>query len=248
MNELTGQFVGEIAANVYRRVIDAFAMFTYIGKLRKGAKGESTFMSSSGKTIDETKKIIHKKAEFVSAADIFNTLPKEQKETLEEWFVEKADRRETTLIKELRNIEKQMLEADERYDELMDSTRSYQERETTLKEMLEDRDSKIAELTDVDFEGELEDRDAKIRVLQNQKRKLTHKLKESQETPDLHAILSDAIGKQLAINSVLKEILQYRDSLNQSLLKELLEAVHRTVKILKDVQTTEQNAQKELPE
>jgi len=234
-----------VASNVYRRTIDAFAMFPYIGKLRRGASSIAK-KGQTGLGSDDIAAQVHKPQKFVSAADVFNAMGKEEKEAIEGWHREKADRSETALIAELRKIEKEALKSDEKYDELVDSTRSYQEREATLQEMLEDRDGQIAELTDVDHEGEIEDRDAKIRLLQNQKRKLSQKLKETQETPDLHAILSDAIGKQLSVNSVLKEIVEYKDSLNQNMLTELLDAVYRTVEILKGVQTTEQNAQKEI--
>ena len=71
-----------IAANVYRRVIDAFAMFTYIGKLRKGAQSVGNIYSADNGGVDvkSAAKKLHKDSSFISAADIFNTLPKEQQE------------------------------------------------------------------------------------------------------------------------------------------------------------------------
>ena len=55
-----------IASNVYRRTIDAFSMFEYIGKLRNDV---------TNVTYRDIAKEIHKDKSFISAADIFNKLP-----------------------------------------------------------------------------------------------------------------------------------------------------------------------------
>ena len=54
-----------ISSNVYRRTIDPFAMFEYIGRLRK----KSDFQKSSR----EVAKEVHKKTTFVKASDIWRT-------------------------------------------------------------------------------------------------------------------------------------------------------------------------------
>ena len=55
-----------IASNVYRRTIDAFSMFEYIGKLRNDV---------TNVTYRDIAKATHKNHNFASAADIFNKLP-----------------------------------------------------------------------------------------------------------------------------------------------------------------------------
>ena len=98
--------------------------------------------------------------------------------------------------------------------------------------MLEERDSQIAELTDVDYEGEIEDRDARIVALELEKTNLTQALKEVQERPDLNLFLSESVKRQKETNSVLKEIVEHRDLLNVKKLEDLVKTVARTVKIL----------------
>ena len=56
-----------ISSNVYRRTIDAFAMFEYIGILR-----------GKGNTHRDLKRSLHKTGEFIAAADIFKGLPEDQ--------------------------------------------------------------------------------------------------------------------------------------------------------------------------
>lgn len=65
----------EVVAQVilYRRTIDAFAMFEYIGILRKGGSQEPLSKNKTAETA-------HKHKDFVSAADIFNALPEDQRE------------------------------------------------------------------------------------------------------------------------------------------------------------------------
>ena len=45
-----------------------------------------THNSAPGGGVKNVQKIVHKKNTFISAADIFNTLPKEQQQALKEWF------------------------------------------------------------------------------------------------------------------------------------------------------------------
>ena len=72
-----------ISSNVYRRTIDPFAMFEYIGRLRK----KSDFQKSSR----EVAKEVHKSTSFIGASEIFKNLPKEQQTSLREWFDEQAE-------------------------------------------------------------------------------------------------------------------------------------------------------------
>ena len=81
-----------IASNVYRRTIDAFSMFEYIGKLRNDvtnvtyrdiAKATQPTQEQAARLIPglistpryKIAKEIHKDKSFISAADIFNKLP-----------------------------------------------------------------------------------------------------------------------------------------------------------------------------
>jgi len=237
-----------IASNVYRRTIDPFAMFAYIGKLRKGASGKSVKTESPKIRQGDVAASTHKTRDFVSAADLYNTLPKEEQEELKVWFDEKADRKEGKLVAELRQMEMEAIKADERYDELVDTSRTAYERACTLDDMLDERNSKIAELTDVDFEGEIEDKDAEIRKLEGQKRKLAQKLKEAQERPDLHLYLKQCVDSQKRTNSVLKEIVQHNDLLSSDRLMDLIQTVQRTVEILKGAQNTNDENVKRIAE
>ena len=230
-----------IASNVYRRTIDPFRMFEYIGRLRKGSASQD----ASNKDIA---KETHKHQTFVSAADLYNKMEPEQQQELKEWFDKKADRTTGELIAQVKALEADSVKADERYDELVDLNRTAEERLSTLDEMLEERESKIATLTDVDFEGEIDDRDAKILKLEKQKTDLRSALKEAQERPDLHLFLKENIYMIKKVNGTLKEIVANKEFLNEAKLMELVKAVHATGKILKGVEHTtgERNAPKEI--
>jgi len=240
-----------VSSNVYRRTINPFSMFEYIGILRKGATGKSGPNSSLFKkenSIPAIAKEVHKSQAFVSASALWASLEPSEKEELKEWMDKKAHRTEGELIAQVKAMEAGSIEADRRYEELVDLNRSAEERATTLDEMIEERDSKIAELTDVDYEGEIEDKEAEIVKLKEQKTKLSEALKEAQERPDLHVFLKENISMIKKVNGTLKEIVDNKDLLNAAKLEELVKAVARTVKILKDVQNpnNEQNAQRKL--
>ena len=74
-----------ISSNVFRRSIDPFAMFEYIGRLR--LKTDDHPKISKEKIRSE----IHKDKNFISASEIFKNLPKEQQTSLREWFDEQAE-------------------------------------------------------------------------------------------------------------------------------------------------------------
>ena len=75
-----------ISSNVFRRTIDPFAMFGYIGRLRTKSTPVQPIV-----TKEQIKKQIHKSPRFINAADIFKDLPEEQQEALREWFDEQAE-------------------------------------------------------------------------------------------------------------------------------------------------------------
>src|SRR6056297_2372092 len=75
-----------IASNVFRRQIDPFKLFDYIAELRKGsssvAKPGTANSGLPSNTAQNAAQTVHKKTEFVSAADIWHTFTEDQKEEL----------------------------------------------------------------------------------------------------------------------------------------------------------------------
>ena len=78
-----------ISSNVFRRTIDPFAMFEYIGRLRK-----PTFAQTKVPNVKEVASIVHKSDKFINASEIINAMPEEQQEALREWFEKKAEEEE----------------------------------------------------------------------------------------------------------------------------------------------------------
>ena len=72
-----GGGIKEISRGVGRRTIDPFAMFRYIDLLRRGHDGTPPGKRLEGTSRSRTAvaKQTHKDVNFVSAADIFDTLP-----------------------------------------------------------------------------------------------------------------------------------------------------------------------------
>lgn len=239
-DEELGILAGEIedgkivSSNVFRRNVDNFKMFELIGVLRKGATGKPGPPKVGSESLSKKNlaKELGKSAKFVSAAELYNGLEPDEQEDLQEWFDKKANRSDGELIAQLQAMEAGSIESDRRYEELVDLSATAEERLSTLDKMLEERDSQIAELTDVDYEGEIEDRDARIVALELEKTNLTQALKEVQERPDLNLFLSESVKRQKETNSVLKEIVEHRDLLNVKKLEDLVKTVARTVKIL----------------
>lgn len=225
-----------IASNVYRRTISPFAMFKYIGILRRGASSKpSSSTGGGGSSTKDVQKTVGKKGEFVSAADIFNSLEPEQQQKLREWFEQESSGKEGELIAQLRQLEQEKLEADRKYEELMDEKATEEERARTLQSMLEERDEKIAEIEserDEASEENLQKLDAQIRTLEKEKQTLRRKVKELQEVPDIGVLLRQAIKDVTDLNSVLKEVIDNRGSLNVEQFNKLMGLLERTYQIV----------------
>lgn len=212
-----------IASNVFRRQIDPFKLFDYIAELRVGHYGfkKSKLTNNTedaiGISSEDASKATHKDKQFVSAADIWQTLDDEQKEELKQRFAGELGHSEGKLIAEMRKIEAEKLEAEEKYRELTDTTRSIEEREKAQREMVAQLQAEIDELKSRDVEEELAARDAQIRALEKQKATLNKKLKE----PDLNKVLEDCIKGQRDVSVKLSDILRHKDQLNGERLQEL---------------------------
>lgn len=211
-----------IASNVFRRTIDPFAMFEYIGRLRKG-----------GRSIESTRVEVRKRTPFVSAADIFNDLPKEQQAALREWFTDLAEgeksKTEGELIAMIKALEVDKDDLEERLAE-MDSL---SEQMTELQRMIDAKDIEIDAMRNTDFDGEIQERDVQIQKLMAEQTKLEDKIKDLKESPDINFYLADCVKKQKEINAVLKEVIENADSLNQGKLEEFSKALKRTIEIVK---------------
>jgi ParB-like chromosome segregation protein Spo0J len=227
-----------IASNVYRRTIDPFSMFEYIGRLRKPSQ------EGKKKTKEEVQQAVHKDNTFVSAADIFNALPTEQQAALKEWFNEQADgekaKTEGQLIAAIRQLEsdKEALEVDnlELETELRgvnNERKEVTERIAELEKMIAEREDEIETLRNADYEEEREITEKTINDLLTQQKKLKEKIAELKEAPDINFYLIECVKKQKEINAVLKEIIDNAESLNQSKVKEFQDTLMRTLAIIK---------------
>jgi len=226
-----------VASNVYRRTISPFAMFKYIGMLRRGASGKppGTSNTEDRSSTRAVKRQVNKSGEFIAAADIFNSLKPEEREKIEEWAQEKVDRKEGEIIARLRQLEQEKLESDRKYQELMDEKASEEDRAAKLEEMLSDRDKQIEELEEQrneTSEENLAQLDAQIRSLEKEKQTLRRKVKELQEAPDVGVLLQQAIKDVSDLNSVLKEVLDNREHVNSAKFDKLMSLLERTYQIV----------------
>jgi ParB-like chromosome segregation protein Spo0J len=214
-----------IASNVYRRTIDPFAMFEYIGRLRGNYNTK------------KTRKKVHKDMDFISAAEIFNNLPDEHQEALKEWFGEQAEgekaKTQGELIAQIREMEADLSEKELQVMGFEDDQRTTEEQIDQLETLVRDRDVEIGELRDEDLEDAIADKESQINKLLTDQAKLKKKIKELQETPDLNVLLVDCISKQKSINAVLKEIVENAASLNLAKLNEFQDTLKRTIEIAK---------------
>ena len=230
-----------ISSNVFRRTIDPFAMFGYIGRLRTKSTPVQPIV-----TKEQIKKQIHKSPRFINAADIFKDLPEDQQEALDEWYHEKSENEKaisegeliatiqnmklnkTTLMEELSKAKTEQTELEDYYDK--------------LKKEKEEVDAKIIdleELRDIDSEEELEQRDMEINKLLKDKVKLKEKIKELKESPDINLYLIESVKKLLDINVTLRSIMQNQDALNPVKLQEFSDALKVTVAIIKGINKKE---------
>ena len=230
-----------ISSNVFRRTIDPFAMFEYIGRLRKPASSSSPVVPQS-----QIKKKIHKNNEFMTASDIFNDLPKGQQEALEEWFNEKAEgekaKSEGELIITIRNMKLNKTTLMEELSKAKTEQTELEDYYGQLKKEKEEVDAKIIdleELRDIDSEEELEQRDMEINKLLKDKVKLKEKIKELKESPDINLYLIESVKKLLDINVTLRSIMQNQDALNPVKLQEFSDALKVTVAIIKGINKKE---------
>lgn len=226
-----------IASNVYRRQISPFAMFKYIGMLRRGSssKGVPNAPTSGNANEKDVRKKVGKKSEFVSAADIFNSLDEDAQGQLRQWFENESNQKEGELVAQLRQLQQEKLESDQKYQELMDEKQSEEDRAEKLEQMLTERDDQIEELeSQRSEEGEenLEKLDAMIRTLEKEKQTLRRKVKELQEVPDVAVLLRQAIKDATDLNSVLKEVIDNRESLNGEQFNKLMGLLERTYQIV----------------
>jgi ParB-like chromosome segregation protein Spo0J len=223
-----------IASNVFRRTIDPFSMFEYIGRLRKGSHSKSGSKEPKEIAQRQAQDITQKHKSFVSASDIFNSLPIEQQEALKEWFESKKNGTEGELIAELKRIQNENLEKDKRVKELTDLSKSKEEREKTLQDLLDEKNKEIEELKESDNIEEVEIRDAQIRELEQEKRLLKDKLKKAEQNPDLSYRLEECIKRQLDTNAMLKDLITNIEYLEKERISKLFKLFQTAVKIIKD--------------
>jgi hypothetical protein len=234
-----------IASNVFRRTIDPFAMFEYIGRLRNPSRdGKSVAKESVAHSV-------HKKRQFVDAADIFSKLPEEQQTALREWFNEQAEgqkaKTEGELIAMVRELEADNTALEAELRGVNSDQKTVEERVAELQAMLDERDIQLAELRDADTEQEIAERDAEINKLLEQQKKLKDKIKELNETPDINFYLIECVKKQNEINKVLNQIVENADALNPAKVAELQAALKRTFQIIqKGSNKNGQNDRREL--
>jgi len=206
-------------------------MFGLIGRLRKGHDGTAKKgQSGLGKT--DTREKVKKSPSFVTAADIFNELPEDQKSALEVWFGEKENRTEGELVAQLKELKHQAEVKDVEISELSDIRFALEGKQSELESMVEDMESELADLRDSDHEDEIADLDAEIGSLESDKRKLKERIKALESCPDLHLFLEQSIKRQKETNAVLKEIVEHRDALNQSQLEDLVKLIAKSVRML----------------
>lgn len=243
-----------IASNVFRRTIDPFSMFEYIGRLRKGTSVQTE------PSKNKLSKDLHKSNRFISAADIFKDMPKEQKESLEEWFHEKAEgakaKSEGELIAMIKNMQLNETtlkeEIESREGERVELELEKKESKLKVEELEEDitkKEKEISDLINTDYESELEGKEAEIdkkefqiAKLSQEQRKLKEKIIELRESPDINIYLKDSYEKLLAINVTLRSIMQNRDALNPVIFKQFGDALKVTFDIIKEPNKKEQRS------
>jgi len=241
-----------ISSNVFRRTIDAFKMFEYIGKLRKKSSPETPIVTKS-----QIKNNIHKSHGFIKAADIFKDLPQEQQEALDKWYHEKAEgekaksegeliamiknmeANETTLKEELEKAKEKQSELKYDYEELVIDKQRSEDKISDLEDDIVTREKEIEILTNTDYENELEGKEVQINENLNSIKKLKDKIRELKETPDINLYLIESIKKLLDINVTLKSIMNNMDALNPVKLQEFKNALKVTYDIIKGTQKQE---------
>ena len=217
-----------IASNVYRRTIDPFAMFGLIGRLRRRDSQESRQGAVA--------KAVHKHRSFVSAADIFNELPEDQQVALKEWFEttreDERARTEGELIAMVRKLESDKDAIELSLTEEREKAEKFDRLAEELEKQIAEKDIQITELQNADLEGDIQNRDAEINKLLEQQAKLKEQIKTLKEAPDVNYLLIDCVKKQLAINAVLKPIVENAAMLNPGKLEELGKALKATLNII----------------
>ena len=214
-----------IASNVYRRTIDPFAMFGLIGRLRK-----------SGSTVAQARAEVRKNYSFTNAADIFNALPEDQQVALKEWFEttreDERARTEGELIAMVRKLESDKDAIELSLTEERERAEKFDRLAEELEKQIAEKDIQITELQNADLEGDIQNRDAEINKLLEQQAKLKEQIKTLKEAPDVNYLLIDCVKKQLAINAVLKPIVENAAMLNPGKLEELGKALKATLNII----------------
>jgi hypothetical protein len=216
-----------IASNVYRRQLDPFKLFEYVAELRKGHQG-NPHDPHPGASQKEIRDKVHKKKNFVSASDIWATLTDEQKEELKERFKGEFNMSEGELIKALRKIESEKIEAMEEYKIAKAAAADSERRAQATQAALERLQNEIEILKDA--KEEIAIRDAQIRALEKQKASLKKKLRE----PDINKILSDCITSQRDVSTKLSDILKHKEALDPNKVKELGELIAATIATIRN--------------
>ena len=151
-----------LSANIYRRQLDAIQLFGLVKILRskiEGHQGKSTSVLSVQKLAPrgELGLKIKKGGQFVSAADLYNSLSKEQQKELREWFYDQDGKpTDKAVIEKVKEVKHEDLIA-----QLGD-----------LNEALRQRDNKIEELEKGDKDNEDE-----IKILKKEKLDIEKALK-----------------------------------------------------------------------
>jgi len=231
-----------ISSNVYRRTIDPFAMFEYIGRLRK----KSDFQKSSR----EVAKEVHKKTTFVKASDIWRILPTEDQEALKEWFEEKAEGEkaksegelivmiksmevnQSTLKEELKKQEEKLQQIQYDKDEMQEEKERVESLISGYESDIEAREKEIEEWKNSDFgeerqlaEKEINEHLIKIKDLKTEISKLN-------ENPDLNFYLIECNKNLVNVNKTLRPLMENYELLNPDEVSKLEKNLKTLIKIV----------------
>ena len=201
-------------------------MFEYIGRLRKSGFTQPKI----------SREIVHKKTSFVSAADIFNALPDEQRTVLQVWFDDRAEgekaKSEGELIAQIRAMEAEGKLLETTKQELIDKWNASAEEISELEADVTELQKEIDVLEDADHQLEIEGRDEQINKLTIAQTKLKDEIKKLNESPDLNFYLIECVRNLKDINAVLKPIVEHPEKLNQVMVEKFKKALQTTLKII----------------
>ena len=240
-----------LTANNTRRPPDTFGQFEQMAKIRRsypsakaGVKGNG--QQSAIKTASQALREIFS-GQAIKAADIYNSMNDEQKIAVLDWYNENNPT-QVAMRAKLIEMEEEALEAEIALEKLEQRVSNAEESEEVYKKISEQKESEIEdlklELEEVEIIGEDEDGSEwmaekaelreQIKKLERAKASLEKKIQKINEPADISAYLEGCINRQKETNAVLKEVLDNRDVLAVSRMKELLDSVATTYRIIKE--------------